>query len=422
MKKLITIFLVLFVVFTTVIGTAMYFQLRPEVEDAIDGKKEEETFENLDVSNYKSRVNVLLLGVDTLETKKDQLGTRSDTIMILSVDPATKTGFILSIPRDTYVKISGTTEYTKITHAHSYGGSDLAIATVKDFINIPIHHYMKLDYRAIFKTVDDLGGVEFDVPQDMYYVDKRATPPLNINLKKGLQTLNGDQAMQLIRFRKGYADQDLGRVKVQQDFIKAVLKKAYSPTSIMKIPKFVETMSEYVETDMTVPNMISLMKVGMSVSLDKIETATVPGEPSTRPGAGSVVIVDEVAFKEKLNYLMSGNYIVEGETAEEGQTSANKTKTAEEINQYNIAVLNGSGIAGAAKKAGDLLGAQNITVDSSGNASSFDNMNTVIYYKSDAQVANQIKDILKVGSIRKGTKTIIQSEPDIVIVLGKDFN
>ena len=306
MKKLITIFLVLFVVFTTVIGTAMYFQLRPEVEDAIDGKKEEETFENLDVSNYKSRVNVLLLGVDTLETKKDQLGTRSDTIMILSVDPATKTGFILSIPRDTYVKISGTTEYTKITHAHSYGGSDLAIATVKDFINIPIHHYMKLDYRAIFKTVDDLGGVEFDVPQDMYYVDKRATPPLNINLKKGLQTLNGDQAMQLIRFRKGYADQDLGRVKVQQDFIKAVLKKAYSPTSIMKIPKFVETMSEYVETDMTVPNMISLMKVGMSVSLDKIETATVPGEPSTRPGAGSVVIVDEVAFREKLNYLMSG--------------------------------------------------------------------------------------------------------------------
>ncbi len=422
MKKLITIFLVLFVVFTTVIGTAMYFQLRPEVEDAIDGKKEEETFENLDVSNYKSRVNVLLLGVDTLETKKDQLGTRSDTIMILSVDPATKTGFILSIPRDTYVKISGTTEYTKITHAHSYGGSDLAIATVKDFINIPIHHYMKLDYRAIFKTVDDLGGVEFDVPQDMYYVDKRATPPLNINLKKGLQTLNGDQAMQLIRFRKGYADQDLGRVKVQQDFIKAVLKKAYSPTSIMKIPKFVETMSEYVETDMTVPNMISLMKVGMSVSLDKIETATVPGEPSTRPGAGSVVIVDEVAFREKLNYLMSGNYIAEGETAEEGQTSANKTKTAEEINQYNIAVLNGSGIAGAAKKAGDLLGAQNITVDSSGNASSYDNANTVIYYKSDAQVANQLKDILKVGSIRKGTKTIIQSEPDIVIVLGKDFN
>lgn len=427
MKKLITIFLILFIAFTTIIGTAMYFYLQPQDDEQMTGEKEEQkqedTFENLDVSNYKDRVNILLLGVDTLTTDKDQTGTRSDTIMILSVDPVTKTGFILSIPRDSYVKISGSNEYTKINHAHSYGGSDLAIATVKEFIDLPIHHYMKVDYKALFKTVDDLGGVEFDVPQDMYYVDRRATPPLNINLKKGVQILNGEQAMQLIRFRKGYADQDLGRVKVQQDFIKAVLKKAYSPASIPKIPKFVETISAYVETDMTIANMISLMRVGMSIDSTKIETATVPGEPSTRPGAGSVVIIDEAAFKEQLTYLVSGDYgTEEEETIGIPEETPKVQKTAEEINRYNIAVLNGSGIVGAAKRASDMLKVQNIDADSAGNASSYDNENTIIYYKDDAEVATQIKDILKVGSIKQGTKTIIQSEPDIVILLGKDFS
>lgn len=396
----------------------MYFYLEPEVEQKIEEKEEEDTFENLDVSNYKDRVNILLLGVDTLTAEKDQRGTRSDTIMILSVDPVTSTGFILSIPRDSYVRISGTNDYTKITHAHSYGGSDLAIATVKDFIDLPIHHYVKVDYQALFKTVDDLGGVEFDVPQDMYYVDKRSEPPLYIDLKKGVQILDGEKAMQLIRFRKGYADQDFGRVRVQQDFIKAVLKKAYSPASIPKIPKFIETMYSYVETDMSLTNMISLMRLGMSIDLDKIEAATVPGEPASRPGAGSVVIIDEEAFKEQLTYLLSGNY----ETEEEEEKLENAQKTAEEINQYNIAILNGNGIAGAASKAAELLKQDNIQADSMGNASSYDNESTIIYYKEDREVASHIQSILKAGAIKQGGSGVAQNEADIIILLGKDFS
>lgn len=418
MKKPIAIFLILFVIFTTVIGTGMYFYLEPEVEQKIEEKEEEDTFENLDVSNYKDRVNILLLGVDTLTTEKDQRGTRSDTIMILSVDPVTSTGFILSIPRDSYVRISGTNDYTKITHAHSYGGSGLAIATVKDFIDLPIHHYVKVDYQALFKTVDDLGGVEFDVPQDMYYVDKRSEPPLYIDLKKGVQILDGEKAMQLIRFRKGYADQDFGRVRVQQDFIKAVLKKAYSPASIPKIPKFIETMYSYVETDMSLTNMISLMRLGMNIDLDKIEAATVPGEPASRPGAGSVVIIDEEAFKEQLTYLLSGNY----ETEEEEEKLENAQKTAEEINQYNIAILNGNGIAGAASKAAELLKQDNIQADSMGNASSYDNESTIIYYKEDREVASHIQSILKAGAIKQGGSGVAQNEADIIILLGKDFS
>lgn len=397
--------------------------LDKQVSEETNEEKPEDDFLNLDVSNYKSRVNILLLGVDTLTTEKDQRGTRSDTIMILSVDPVTKTSFMLSIPRDSYVKISGSNEYTKINHAHSYGGTDLAVATIKEAVNIPIHHYIKVDYNALFKTVDDLGGVEFDVPIDMYYVDRRATPPLNIDLKKGLQLLDGEKAMQLIRFRKGYGDQDLSRVKVQQDFLKAVLKKAYSPSSVTKIPKFIETLYDYVETDLTIPNTMALMRIGMNLDLDKIESAVVPGYPDSRPGAGSVIIIDEEAFREQLNYLLSGNYQQDEEIEEDTEVSTgSKTKTSAEINELNIAVLNGNGQVGAAASMSALLKEKGIEVDRTGNAASYDNEHTVIYYKDDHGVANQIKSLINLGSTKEGTSNILENQADIVILLGKDFN
>ena len=407
----------------------MYFDLESEIQNTINTKKEEEIFKSLDISSYKERVNILLLGVDTLTTEKNQRGTRSDTIMVLSVDPKSKTGFILSIPRDSYVKIAGTDDYTKIAHAHSYGGSDLAIATVKELVDFPIHHYMKVDYQALFKTVDDLGGVEFDVPQDMYYVDKSAIPPLHIDLKKGIQTLDGEKAMQLIRFRKGYADQDLGRVKVQRDFIKTVLKKIYSPSSVGKIPKFVGTLYHYVETDMSLTDTLSLMKIGVNINLDQIEMVTVPGEDGSKPGVGSVVIIDEAAFEEQITYLLSGEYEIEVASEEDAaeidnkmNTEAKEEESSQEINEYTIVVLNGSGVSGVARRASDLLKIQNIEVNHSDNASSFDHEQTVIYYKDNDQIAKKIREIIKVGSIIQGTKNILKNEPDIIILLGKDFN
>ena len=419
MKRIGTVFLIVMVLLSTIVGTGMYFYLKPEVESALSSKKEEETFENLDVSNYKNRVNILLMGVDTLEIDKKQknkANARTDTIMLFSIDPASQSGFILSIPRDTYVKISGTNDYTKINHAHSYGGTDLAISTIKEFINLPIHHYVKVDYKALFKTVDDLGGVEFDVPRDMYWTDKRATPPLNINLKKGVQILDADKAMQLVRFRDHSGDGDHGRVKVQQNFIKAVLKKMYSPASIPRIPKFINTVHEYVETDMTVTDMLSLIKIGMNIDLNKVAMATVPGKVGRKPGAGSVVITDIKAFKEQLEYLFSGDYTVDGETNHEAN------EAAETINDYNIVVLNGSGQSGVARRAADLLKIQNIEVDSSGNASSYDHETTTVYYETDKEAAKKIKEILGTGSIEQGTQKILQNKTDIIVVLGKDFN
>lgn len=449
MKKSVGIFLALFFVFTTIFGSAMYFSMKPEVEKAVNEEKlnkekPENTFENLDVSNYKERVNVLLLGVDTLETAKDQTGTRSDTIMILSVDPVSKTGFILSVPRDSHVKIHGTEDYTKITHAHSYGGTQLAIDTVKDFVDIPIHHYMKVDYKALFKAIDDLGGVEFDVPIDMKYKDSASDPPLNINLKAGMQTLNAEQAMGLLRFRMGYPDKDFGRMRTQQAFIETVLKKLASPAALPTIPKHIETIYEYVETDMTITDVMSLMKIGLSLDLSMVQKATLPGEPDRMPNGASIIVVDEEKKKELLDYLLSGNYEVPEEKEDtSAENTTNDDKKSEQtgklkkeqkpedkeekkeptLNDKHIVVLNGSGKRGTARRASDLLKIQDILVDASGNASSFDNETTIIYYKDDIALANRIREILKIESaVKKGTEGLSKTNADIVVILGKDFS
>lgn len=445
MRKTITLFLTLFILFSTISGTAMYFYWKPEIEQKIQEVHEENIFENLDISNYKERINVLLLGVDTLSNEKKQTGTRSDTMMILSVDPITKTGFILSIPRDSYVQIHGQEKMTRINHAHSYGGTELALSTVKDFIKIPIHHYIKVDYNALFKVVDDLGGIEFDVPIDMNYSDTQAKPPLKINLKAGIQTLNGEQAMGLLRFRKDYPDRDLGRIRTQQAFIETVLKKLASPASIPKIPKHIETAYQYVETDMTLQDILSLIKIGISIDLSYVEKATIPGKPTMKNGS-SVIEVDYDQMDELIKYLLSGKYISTKNSDEETKekkvdskndiqenknqkdksllTTSNGNTTNENKNDINdklIVVLNGSGTKNIARHVSDVLKIRNIEVDSSGNADHFDYNTTTIYYKDDANFANQIMEILKTGIIKKGTKEIQSSEPDIIIVIGKDF-
>lgn len=440
MKKIFKLVLFFMIIFSLVTALCLSYFMKSDIEEAIEIKNDASSFENLDVSNYKERINILLLGVDTLETAKDQKGTRSDTIMILSVEPVKKTGFILSIPRDTYVKISGTNNYTRINHAHSYGGTDLALATIKEFINIPIHHYIKVDYRALFKTVDDLGGVEFDVPIDMKYKDSASKPPLNIDLRAGVQTLNGEQAMGLLRFRKGYPDMDLGRIRTQQKFIQTVLDKIASPASVPRIPKYIDTIYQYVETDMSASDVLSIMKIAISIDTAQIPRVTIPGKHTMR-NSMSVYDVDKEKLAEELNLLISGDYQIKEEKKEKVDLNTNKNnsenKTDNSTNKTNtenktqiktqdkaqnkIVILNGSGKSGVARRALDLLKIQDVNAEIGGNANNFNYENTQIYYSKDETISAKIRDILGAGKIIKDIPKEYKTKADIIIILGKDF-
>ena len=384
-----------------VFGTGLYLIVSNGNGDS-SGNKSKIT--DLPKVEAQGRVNVLLLGVDNLD--KENSGSRSDTMMLLSLDTKNNKASMISIPRDSRVKIRGRNGYDKINAAHAYGGVDLAIKTVKDFLGVPIHHYVKVDYQALFKTVDDVGGVEVNVPFHMKYDDPYAKPPLHIDLEEGKQLLDGKKAMQFVRFRKtnkrGYQDypnQDIGRIQAQQQFISALASKVLSPSSLFKIPKYLDTFQNYVDTDMSKREMLELAMSGSKINMKSIEKETVPGEPIMINGI-SYYKPDAEALEEVVSRLFYGN---------------EKKKDS-----FKIAVLNGSGKAGVASKISNKLEENDMKPSIVENADDFDVEKTIIYYNDEAQ-AEKIRRLLGKGKLVKDSDKLSEEKVDIIVLIGKDI-
>ncbi|HOH70317.1 MAG TPA: LCP family protein, partial [Sedimentibacter sp.] len=161
-------------------------------------------------SNMK-RFNILLAG---LENK------RTDTIMLVSYDTENKTADIISLPRDTYLprNADDEAELKKINAVYGQEGIEGLTLRVQGLLGIPVEKYAVIDYEAVVACVDMIGGVQVDVPFHMEYTDIYDDPPLYIDIPEGVQVLDGEQSLKFLRFRKGYDNQDLGRIEAQQQF------------------------------------------------------------------------------------------------------------------------------------------------------------------------------------------------------------
>ena len=263
-------------------------------------------------SSGSGKINVLVVGVD-----KD--GTRSDVNMLFSLDPKEKTVNLMSIPRDTRV------EFKKGSHGKinacigKQNGEELLIETVKDLTGMPIHNFCKVNFEGLRNIIDILGGVEFDVPMDMDYDDP--AQDLHIHLKKGKQTLNGADAEGLLRFRKGYATGDLGRIDMQQAFLKELINQKLSPKYIFKAVPVVKEISKNVETDMSV--MYMLKYAWKFRDSDKVEfnSYTLPGAPKMIGGV-SYYLCDEAATE---NLVRTQFGYSDGESTSSGSNPLNDT-------------------------------------------------------------------------------------------------
>lgn len=239
--------------------------------DMVDEKEKPEP-------KHEDEILVLLMGVDTKDVKNSK-GTRTDTMMLVKANFENGEIDLLSIPRDTRVLVKGRED--KINHAHAYGGPELSIQTVRDFLNLDLDYYVKVDYKAVMEIVDAIGGVEIDVPRKMTYYDPSADPPLNINLEKGLQVLDGQKAHDFLRWRKnnaltsGYGD--IGRIDSQQTFLKELVKQTLKPKNIFKLPKLIETYYDYVETNIPLNAILKGAVSANNMDMEKMETQTVPG-------------------------------------------------------------------------------------------------------------------------------------------------
>ncbi|WP_058302809.1 LCP family protein [Gorillibacterium timonense] len=274
------------------------------ISNIFDGKKTENLGYQEPASTYvppewvgKDRVNILLLGGDS-RGKTDGEIPRSDSIMIASIDPVTKKAALFSILRDTYVAIPGHGK-ERINAALAYGGPNLAVETVSNFTGLEIQYYVYTDFQGFMSLVESIGGIDIDVEKDMDYEDAWDGHEFDIHLKKGYQHLDGKTALQYVRFRHD-ATSDFTRTERQRKFMTAVAQKMQTTTNILKLPKIISAMDPYIETNLSVNDMLRLGTLGY-----KVLAGTVTGQqlPPTdlvqdlRVGGAQVVGTDEEAVR-----------------------------------------------------------------------------------------------------------------------------
>ena len=226
-----------------------------------------------DLIKAKDKTTILIMGVDI---RKDDVG-RSDTMMIATVNPKSDTASLLSVPRDTRVRISGY-GYDKINAAFAYGGEPLAERTVENFLGINIDHYIVIDTSSFVKIIDAIGGIDIDVEKRMKYEDPwDDNGGLVIDIYPGLQHMDGKKAVTYVRYRD--SEGDIGRIKRQQQFMAACMEKIMSPSFIPRIPAVLHEVFEAVNTDMTTRQLLELAGSLKDAQENGLATDMVPGYP-----------------------------------------------------------------------------------------------------------------------------------------------
>jgi LCP family protein required for cell wall assembly len=246
----------------------------------------------------KERVNVLLLGGDSRNLGEHEV-PRSDTIMVASIDPVTKSAQLFSILRDTYVEIPGH-GMSRINSALALGGPELAMETVSRFIGMPIQYYFYVDFEGFIALIDAIGGIDFYVEKDMKYIDITDKEEYQIDLKQGMQHLDGHKALQYVRFRHD-ARSDYARTERQRNFMQAVFQKLKSTYSLIRLPATLDKVKPYIETNMSVTKMLELATLSYRIDLSTLQDAQLPPPELLREemiNGAAVITVEPYALRQ----------------------------------------------------------------------------------------------------------------------------
>lgn len=221
--------------------------------------------------------SILFIGVDDSEKRKASGSSRSDALMLATFNKEDKSIKLLSIPRDSYVHIPEKDIYTKINHAHAYGGVKLTLETVEELLDVPVDYYVKMNFNAFIDVIDALDGVQVDVPFTFSEQDSKDHAKA-ITLKKGLQELDGEEALAFARTRK--IDNDIQRGLRQQQIFKAILAKGASIKSITNYTDVMEAVGKNMSTDLTFDQMKSFISYVQAGSGIDVESMSLKGSDS----------------------------------------------------------------------------------------------------------------------------------------------
>ncbi|SHH63030.1 LCP family protein [Virgibacillus chiguensis] len=296
-KRTRKLLLVIILLFLTLIGFGGYMAIQTlqAASDSYDDLgRDKSDLRDQAVSISKDPVSILLMGVEDYATEGDH--GRTDTLMLATFSPNDERLKLLSIPRDTLVEIVGKGVEDKITHAHAFGGKEMTIDTVENFLDVPIDYYATVNFDAFKNVVDILGGITVNVPFDFQQnSDDRVAEKLQFY--EGKMELDGRHALAYARMRKEDPKGDIGRNERQQEVIKSIIDKAMSVSTITKIDDLAKEIGKNVETNMKISEGLAFYKEysDFSVSkMDKIQLETTPD----RINGISYQIVDQQSLEE----------------------------------------------------------------------------------------------------------------------------
>ncbi|MEJ6951101.1 LCP family protein [Natronospora cellulosivora (SeqCode)] len=339
-----------------------------------------------------SKLNILVLGFD------DYGPSRADTIILASIDLDTNNVGFLSIPRDTRVEIPGR-GVNRVNAAHAFGGAKLSVATIENLLEVPIDYYVETDFQGFAKIIDIIGGVEVDIAERMYYVDKAGG--LYIDLAAGRQKLDGEKALQYVRYREPLMA-DIGRVERQQKFIKAVIEKVLRPDIVTKLPAIYNESRQAVNTNIPIQDISPFLRLLSDMDLNNFETLTLPGEPEYLNQAAYWIVNEKELEIVVNNFIRSKEYIYNG--------------------QYNLSILNGNGIPGQAGEVSSELRKYGFNVTRIANADNYNYQKTIIQYFDNENeiIAKKIRDLLGGELEFVSLEEDEERHEDISVIIGMD--
>lgn len=365
------------------------------------------------------QVNILVLGIKVLSTdisnpppEVRNLGYHalvnsfeglSDTMMLIRFNPETKQLVVLSIPRDTRTEIPGY-GIEKINAANARGGPGLTARSVSELLGgVQIDRYIRINVQGVEKLVDALGGVTVYVPQDMKYQDD--SQHLYINLKAGKRHLNGNQALQLLRFRYD-ENGDIGRIQRQQMVIRALTEQALNPATLARLPKILPVIQSHIDTNLSVEELVALVGFGVQTSRANTQMLMLPGDFSA-PGEynASYWLPDARRIDQMVSKYFNLGY---------------NTQLASDASQLQISIQDSTGQPEAAYSLARrlrILGYTNVSVDRPWREPIA--KTRIIAQGGDLEGAKAIRDSLGFGEVRVESTGYLRS--DITIQLAQDW-
>lgn len=370
------------IIFLVIIGVAIPFLWNDELSQISSSGPFKE-----------NKVNILAVGYDS-----DVNGaSRADTIILISLDVETNEAGLVFLPRDTFID-SNKRNFTKLNSSHVYGGIQLTQETVEEMLKIDIDYYLETDFRGFEKIIDRLGGVDINVSRHLNYVDKAGD--LHIDIPAGQQTLNGEEALEYVRYRD--ARGDIGRIERQQKFVDAVFAKVLSPAIVTKVPGIIKEVNEAVNTNIPLQDITPFLNTAKEINLNQIESKMLPG---------------------KAEYINGISYWVpDMQEAEIMVDNLIRNKSYIQNKKYQLKVLNGVGESGAASKTAELLEKYGFQIADIGNADNYDYQSSLIkyYQEEDKEKAAQLAELLgaEVEFIEEAEE---DTNKNLEVIVGADY-